>query len=339
MSAWPFGVDVHHHLMVPSYPAAAREQGAGDPEWAAAHYILTSQALDSPVVTLAGRSALMLEAGIGTALLSVPAVYFPTRSIAVAAACESNRELLTAASTEPERFRVMASLPVPFADACLAELDKLAGHDLVAAVIMPPGSSSWRLDDPSFRRVWAALAEARLPVLLHPSQEPWRPPLDRWRLGPGIGVPVETSIAALELILSGTLDEVPQLELIVPQLGGVLPYLTQRLVDRGHGDAEHDVAHYLRHRLFYDNNSYHAPALRCAVETVGAGRILLGSDYPFRGTLTDCIADITESNLDPGDKHAILCSTAGTLFSCAGGSQSSAGALSSNASSSRTSEV
>jgi aminocarboxymuconate-semialdehyde decarboxylase len=308
------GIDVHHHLLVPSYVAAARREGDADPEWAAAHYILTTQRPDSPAVTLAGRSATMEDAGMGTALLSVPAAVFRTPSTAIAAARESNLELLAAARSDPGRFAVMASLPVPFPAACLAELGRLAGDGLVAALIMPAGTAAWTLDDAAFRPVWGAIADAGLPVMLHPSLEPWPPAFRKWRLGAGIGVPVETSLAALHLIFSGTLDQFPELDVIVPQLGGVLPYLTQRLIDRGQGDASHDVAYYLSNRLYYDNNSYHAPALACAIATVGADRIVLGSDYPFRGSLAQCVSDIADADIGQRQRDAVLSGTARSLL-------------------------
>ena len=308
------GIDVHHHLLVPSYIAAALREGAADPEWAAAHYILTTQRPDSPAVLLAGRSVAMRDAGMGTALLSVPAAVFRTPSIAMEAARDSNRELLQAAHSDPGHFAVMASLPVPFPGACLTELCRLADDGLVAALIMPAGTATWTLDDEAFRPVWAAIAEAGLPVMLHPSLEPWPPAFRKWRLGAGIGVPVETSLAALHLIFSGTLDLFPELDIIVPQLGGVLPYLTQRLIDRGRGDARHDVAHYLTRRLYYDNNSYHPPALRCAVDTVGADRIMLGSDYPFRGSLAQCVRDIADADIDQRQRNAVLSGTARSLL-------------------------
>ncbi|MGH3251079.1 MAG: amidohydrolase family protein, partial [Trebonia sp.] len=273
-----------------------------------------TQPPDSPAVTFAGRAAALRDAGMGTALLSVPAAVFKTPSTAIAAAAESNGELLAAAGSDPGRFAVMASLPVPFPAACLAELGRLADAGPVAALIMPAGTAAWTLDDAAFRPVWGAIADAGLPVLLHPSLEPWPPAFRKWRLGAGLGVPVETSLAALHLIFSGTLDEFPGLDVIVPQLGGVLPYLTQRLIDRGPGDARHDVAHYLRNRLYYDNNSYHPPALRCAIDTVGADRIMLGSDYPFRGSLAQCVGDITNADIGQRQRDAVLSGTARSLL-------------------------
>ena len=313
-NTFPAGIDVHHHLLVPSYVSSALREGAMDAEWAAAHYILTSQPPDSPARAFGCRGTQLREAGLDLAVISVPAVVFRTPELSIQAAHDSNEELLAAARSDPNHFRVMASLPVPLVDACLAELERLASDPLVSALILPAVTAEWGLDDEQLRPLWAAIADAGLPAMLHPSQEPWPRGLRKWRLGAAIGVPVETSLAALRLILSGLLDDFPTLDIIVPQLGGVLPYLTQRLIDRGRGDARRDVDHYLRDRVYYDNNSYHPPALRCALDTVGANRIMLGSDYPFRGTLAQCVGDVTHADLDTGQRKAVLSGTACSLL-------------------------
>jgi aminocarboxymuconate-semialdehyde decarboxylase len=308
------GIDIHHHLLVPSYVAAAERQGAEDPQWAATRTLLTRFRPEGPPRSLEGRLDEMTDAGIGMSLLSVPAVVFASKSIAIDAARQSNEELVEAAASDPEHFRVLATLPLPWDDACVAEFGALAGNPMVVGILMPSITAKWSLDEERFRPMWTAIHDAGLPTLLHPSLEPWPDGMRRWRLGPGIGVPVETSVAALHLILSGVLDELPDLDVVVPQLGGVLPYLLQRLVDRGQGDAKHDVAHYVRGRLYYDNNSYHQPALQCAIDTVGAHRIMLGSDYPFRGTLAECVGDIDTVDVSPDDRYAMLRGTAESIF-------------------------
>jgi aminocarboxymuconate-semialdehyde decarboxylase len=99
-------------------------------------------------------------------------------------------------------------------------------------------------------------------------------------------------------MLSGMLDRVPDLTLIIPHLGGVLPYLAQRLIDQsGRGDADHDLLYYLRRRIYLDTCSFHEPALVCAQDTVGTERIVIGSDYPFRGPITRCMDDIATLRL------------------------------------------
>src|SRR3546814_9091416 len=74
-----------------------------------------------------------------------------------------------------------------------------------------------------------------------------------------------------------------KLELILTHLGGILPFLIDRLDSRNTGPAQHPPSHYLRTRVHVDNCGYPAgPALRLAIETLGIGRLLIGSDWPSR---------------------------------------------------------
>jgi hypothetical protein len=102
------------------------------------------------------------------------------------------------------------------------------------------------------------------------------------------------------------LDRVPDLTLIIPHLGGVLPYVIGRLADQAGGAAERDILSYLSNRCFVDSCSHHHPALMCAAETLSPDRILLGSDYPARGSLARAVADIEGSSLDAANRRAIL---------------------------------
>ncbi len=54
----------------------------------------------------------------------------------------------------------------------------------------------------------------------------------------------------------------------------------------------------------------HQPALRCALDTVGPGRVVLGSDYPFRGPVQRAVADVADAGFDKATQELILCGNA-----------------------------
>jgi predicted TIM-barrel fold metal-dependent hydrolase len=73
------------------------------------------------------------------------------------------------------------------------------------------------------------------------------------------------------------------------------------------------------HRLWYDTVSHcHAPALRCAIDSFGADRILLGTDFPYEDgdTLVRVVEYIIDAT-DPAEAHAILDANAMALFKLA----------------------
>jgi aminocarboxymuconate-semialdehyde decarboxylase len=260
------------------------------------------------------RIAEMDEAGVELTLLSVAALPeyradagYEDEQADLISGC--NDALLSAAASYPGRFAVTASLPFPYADRCLAELERLAGEGLVKAVIAHCATDNYTLEIDTLEPVYRAIAEAGLPLFLHPAGESLQrhAMFDRWTLNGSIAAMFETTTAAARLMLSGMLDRVADLALIVPHLGGAMPYLVGRFGDQsGSGDAEHDVGFYLEHRVWLGTCSFHQPALACAAATVGADKIILATDFPYRGTLMRSVDHVLESALDDEEKRAIL---------------------------------
>jgi aminocarboxymuconate-semialdehyde decarboxylase len=258
----------------------------------------------------------MDDCGVDLSVLSLPppAAAFGPIDVARRVATEANDALLAAATVHAPRFTVLISMPLPDVDASLREIDRLADHPLVQGVSALTTAESWTLDEARFEPIWARLADLRLPLVLHPAFDCRPEPFAQWNLGGSLHAVMSSSVGAARLVLSGMLDRVPQLDVIVPHLGGTLPYLAQRFVDMGNGDAAHDLAHYLRHRLYVDTCSYHPPAFRCAVDTCGADRMVLGTDYPFRGSLRRAVDDVIAHAPTPAARAAILGGTATKWF-------------------------
>jgi aminocarboxymuconate-semialdehyde decarboxylase len=73
-------------------------------------------------------------------------------------------------------------------------------------------------------------------------------------------------------------------------------------------------SHYYR-RLYYDTVSFHKPALTCAVLSVGAERLVMGSDYPhIIGDLARAVSSIQELEVSTADRGKILGETARRIF-------------------------
>jgi 6-methylsalicylate decarboxylase len=70
-------------------------------------------------------------------------------------------------------------------------------------------------------------------------------------------------------------------------------------------------------RMWYNTVSHcHPPALRCAIDTFGADRIMLGTDYPYEegDTFVKAIDYIADAAADPGQHRAIHETNAMALF-------------------------
>jgi aminocarboxymuconate-semialdehyde decarboxylase len=118
-----------------------------------------------------------------------------------------------------------------------------------------------------------------------------------------VGAVFEDTIAALRYVLSGMAERYPNIRMIVPHLGGTLPFLIERLEIYVEGERRRGaipfagpVRDHLR-RLWYDTVNLHPPALRCAVESLGADRLVLGTDFPFMAgqSFCSCVTYLADS--------------------------------------------
>ncbi|WP_327365067.1 amidohydrolase family protein [Streptomyces sp. NBC_01217] len=293
-------IDVHQHYSPPALTEAVAKESPG------------LKVLTEPCVELDSRLPEMDASGIDAALPSIP---HPCRLspgddragyLALARRC--NDELLAAAERHSDRFAALVALPFGDTEGSLEELERVAGHPLVKGVIGFTVTRPWSLYEPRLEPVYQAMAQHNLPFMLHPVMDDFtaHPSFEAFTLFGSIASPVQESVTAAQLMLSGMLDRVPELTLIIPHLGGVLPYLAQRLIDQsGTGAAQYDCLEYLRNRCLVDSCSYHQPALSCAEATMSAQHILLGSDYPYRGSLQRAVSDIETSGLNAPDRAAV----------------------------------
>ena len=101
----------------------------------------------------------------------------------------------------------------------------------------------------------------------------------------------DTTLALTRFIFTGGFEKFPKLKMVCAHVGGALPMLSGRYgfgyelrKDNSFGPWEPDVmtrppASYMK-QLYFDTVCYHLPAARCIVETVGADRVIFGTDAP-----------------------------------------------------------
>jgi aminocarboxymuconate-semialdehyde decarboxylase len=164
------------------------------------------------------------------------------------------------------------------------------------------------LDDPAFEPVWAELDRRAAVVFLHPMGT-GAPMTDAYGLTWMVAGCFEDTTAALRLVLSGLTTRYPNVKIIIPHLGGSIPFLWQRVLDSLDRNPTSAVDPTLAlRRLYYDTVNETPAALRCTCETVGASRLLLGTDYPYLlgDKFKRCVTYVQESGLRQTEVDAIL---------------------------------
>jgi predicted TIM-barrel fold metal-dependent hydrolase len=125
---------------------------------------------------------------------------------------------------------------------------------------------------------------------------------------------VSGPVVVARMIASGVFDRLPGLAVIVPSLGGVIPFLASRLDDRLTGPMARTPGDYLRSNVFYDSSTFPAgPSYRCAIDVVGASQLLLGSDYPS-WQMAPALEALETMDLAPEERRAIRGGTAARWF-------------------------
>jgi aminocarboxymuconate-semialdehyde decarboxylase len=187
------------------------------------------------------------------------------------------------------------------------ELRAVMADGRLGGVEVPASVGGAYLGDDRFRDFWAAAEETGALVFVHPTTRGFSDPVfERHYLWNTVGNPLETTITAADLVLSGVLDDHPRLRVLLAHGGGALLALRGRL---SHEQSFHapgrDITAALR-RFLFDTVVHDVDLLRALVDFAGADRVLCGSDYPFDMGAERPVELVRAAGLRPEDEEAIL---------------------------------
>jgi aminocarboxymuconate-semialdehyde decarboxylase len=287
-------IDVQTHYLPPAVVEALERR----PEWPnivrdgdqrlMAYGTDTAYPLVPEMFDLDMKLATMDRANIGMSVLSVniPGLDWFTDADVDAVARETNDQLAQAMADHPDRFGALACLPMQRPEAAAAELERAMGLGLSGAMVYS-NVAGRPLDEEAFRPVFETADRLGGAILIHPTFPLSAPTVDKYALVSVLGYMFDTSTAAMRLILSGIYNRCPDLKLILPHTGGVVPWLMGRIEHEGfrcHGDGytelEGPPEEYIR-KLYVDTVCGSPLALQYVIDFFGVEHVLWGSDHPF----------------------------------------------------------
>ncbi|HEY3058788.1 MAG TPA: amidohydrolase family protein [Chloroflexota bacterium] len=240
-------------------------------------------------ISMDGQLELMDGAGIDCMVMSLGNTppYYDDPAVAAGAARGSNDVYVDLHTRYPRRFRAFIGLPLPHVDAALEELER--GMNLPGVVGVGLGCSvlGRPLDDAAFDPLFAELNGRRCVVFVHPVGAGGGPNSEDHSLTWMLASRFEDTIAMARLILSGLTLRFPDIRFIIPHLGGTLALFLQRMDNVAERDGWRETRSQdvmpsdLARRFWFDTVNEQASALRCACETFGPDRLLLGTDWPM----------------------------------------------------------
>lgn len=318
-------IDVHSHFYPKAYLDALEELTQGDSSpWTLGvrKLISTKIAPERRMVDIDAHLEDMDKYGVDVQALSlsIPHPYFDDEAVAVELARVTNDSLAEVCARYPKRFKALAVLPLPHLDAAFKELDRAICDLGLHGVTLGANINGVHLDDERFLPLYREMNRRRLTIHLHPMMPPGQEEMGDYDLSAAVGFLMDTSLAVLRLIYRGVVEENPDLNFIVPHLGGVIPYAWDRIDNsfRTRPEAKLHIsrppADYLK-RLYYDSVNFHPPAWQCALQTFGVERIVYGSDYPLPiGSMERPIACIEALDITPEQREMIYSGNAQRLL-------------------------
>lgn len=267
---------------------------------------LTAECWDADV-----RLADMAADGITRQVVSpTPVLFCYDRPVPVARIF--NDLALELCACAPDHLVPFCQVPLQDPDAACAELDRClaAGH---RGVEIGNHLGDRDLDDAGFVTFLAHCAARGAPVFVHPWELPSSPRLDRWMARWLVGMPAETHLSIMAMVLGGVFDRLPtDLRICFAHGGGSFPFWLGRVDNAWHrrpdlvATSEQPPSAYVG-RFLVDSVVFDEAALRLLVDRLGVTQVLVGSDYPYPlGERPAGAVVRTASFLDDAGRRAIL---------------------------------
>ncbi|MEC3981014.1 amidohydrolase family protein [Amycolatopsis sp. H20-H5] len=245
------------------------------------------------------RLARMDAAGVDLEVLSItsPGTQPLPPAEAVPLARDANDFLADAVRARPDRFAAFATLPTSDPEAAARELERcVADLGLVGALLFPRTGELY-LDHEKFRPVFEAAAHLRVPLYIHPALPPqsvrdacFSGFDDRTNMilsAGGWGWHVDAGLATLRLILAGTFDRHPDLQVILGHWGETLVPFADRadLLSAANPQLQRSILDYITANLSVTAGGiFSHRMLRQAMDVLGPDRVMFGDDDPYGGS-------------------------------------------------------
>jgi aminocarboxymuconate-semialdehyde decarboxylase len=232
-----------------------------------------------------------------------------------------NESLAKAAAPQPDgRVRALGAVPLQDPVLAAAELERLMALPGIAGVEVPASVAGSYLGEDSFTPFWEAAAGTGAIVFVHPTTTGLGlPSLNDHYLWNSVGNPVETAIAAAQLVTGGILERCPGLIVLLAHGGGALLGLRGRLrrayAVRPEARSDATIApDDLLRSLYFDSLTHDRAVLADLVNFAGADHVLLGTDRPFDMGIDEPAEAIAALALAPADEQLILGGNAARLL-------------------------
>jgi aminocarboxymuconate-semialdehyde decarboxylase len=199
-----------------------------------------------------------------------------------------NEEFATLSSRTAGRIVGLGVLPNATPDIVASVVRAVGSEPDLLGVVAGSRICGRAFDDPALDPVWEKLADAGVPLFVHPRCGIALEVLDGYgsMLPVAVGFPMETTVALARLLFGGVLHRHPGLHLVAAHGGGAITMMASRI------DALWRAAPAFRERvgtlpsetlrsIYVDALLYDPEPIRLAAAVVGTDRLMFGTDHPY----------------------------------------------------------
>ncbi|MGA8273514.1 MAG: tryptophan 2,3-dioxygenase family protein [Candidatus Sulfotelmatobacter sp.] len=333
-------IDIHNHFFPSSWPDLAARYGT--PNWPWIKHtepgkadIMVGDRFFRHIYSACWDADVRLQEmdrdGVDLQIISATPVLFSyERPVEHALDCAQlfNDAALDLCGRGKGRLKSFCQVPLQDIDAACKELSRCmrAGH---LGVQIGNHVGNKNLDDSGIVTFLHHCADEGAAVLVHPWEMFGAERMPKYMMPWTVGMPAETQLSVVALILSGAFDRLPStLRICFAHGGGSFAFLLGRLENAwhhhpvAHGDCQYPPSHYLN-RFYTDSAVFDQRALQFLVETIGTDQVVLGSDYPFPLGEARVGSLIRQSNLPQPVKAKLLSGNATRFLNLAGAAKES----------------
>jgi len=294
-----FKVDVHTHILPPSWPDLTARYGTpGFPGFepqpdGSAHMMVNCKHFRTFHANSWDPAVRMHDCdrdGVHVQVLStVPIMfsYWAKPAHAADLAQILNDHIAATVAENPTRFVGLCTVPLQDTALAIRELERAVRELGMAGVEIGTHVDNMNLNDPALFPFFEAASDLGAAVFVHPWDMMGRDAMRRYWLPWLVAMPAETSRAICSMIFGGVLERLPALRVNFAHGGGSFPATIGR-IEHGFNVRPDLVAidnavnprAYLG-RFWLDSLVHDPVMLRYVVDLVGDDRVTLGSDYPF----------------------------------------------------------
>lgn len=230
---------------------------------------------------------------------------------------EANDFVAAAAERHPARFAAFAVVPLAAPGKAADELERMVRERGFKGAVINGHHRGRYLDEQFFWPILERAESLGVPIYLHPTQPPqpvidasyggFAPEVTYMLASVGWGWHIETAVHVLRMILGGTFDRYPNLQVIIGHMGEALPFMLPRadIMTTAVTGLKRPISAYLRENIHYTFSAFNfIPTFLDLLLQVGIDRIMFSADYPY-GSMAQARLFLDQLPVSAADRERI----------------------------------